>query len=303
MQTSSIRLGRVTFVIAIISIVVSAIAFGQATAPPPSDIFLVEVKTSAGKWIFGKPLNITNREGYDNQPAFLSDGKSLFFTSIVESGQADIYRYEIASGKTTRVTQTKESEYSPTIMPDGKRFSVIRVEADSTQRLWSFPLNGGEPAILLESVKPVGYHVWADSNTAVVFILGEPSTLQIADLRTGRAEKAAENIGRGLQKRPETGAISFVQRTSNREATIKELDVKSHRISQLISTLPGQEFHAWTPDGSLLSANDSKLFRWTPGRGQNWVEVADFSAAGLKGITRLAVSPAGDRLALVASGR
>ena len=34
-----------------------------------------------------------------------------------------------------------------------------------------------------------------------------------------------------------------------------------------------------------------------------WKEIADLSSAGVKGITRLAVSPRGDRLAFVADGR
>ena len=41
-----------------------------------------------------------------------------------------------------RVTNTPESEYSPTVTPDGAHISVIRVEADGTQRLWRFTLDG-----------------------------------------------------------------------------------------------------------------------------------------------------------------
>ena len=33
-----------------------------------------------------------------------------------------------------------------------------------------------------------------------------------------------------------------------------------------------------------------------------WEEIEDFSKAGLKGITRIAVSPKGDRMAIVARG-
>jgi Tol biopolymer transport system component len=273
------------------------------TPPPPSDIFLVEVDRSGGKLRFGALLNITDREGYDNQPAFLPDGGGLFFTSIREDRQADIYRYDLKSRATARITRTAESEYSPTPMPDGKHFSVVRVEADSTQRLWKFDMTGGAPSLVLESLKPVGYHAWVDSNTVALFVLGEPSTLQIADIRTGKSEKIVDFIGRALQRRPGKGSISFVQRTSNQQSSIKELDVKTRHVTSLTDALSGQEFHVWMPDGSLLSAKDSKLFRWLPAQSTNWEEVADFSAAGLKNITRLAISPRGDRLALVAAGR
>ncbi len=69
----------------------------------------------------------------------------------------------------------------------------------------------------------------------------------------------------------------------------------------MTKTLPGSEDFVWTPDGIILSASGSKLFKFEPKKDREWQEVADFSSAGLKGITRLAVSPKGDRLALVAA--
>jgi hypothetical protein len=59
---------------------------------------------------------------------------------------------------------------------------------------------------------------------------------------------------------------------------------------------------AWMPDGSLLVAHEGKLYRWRHGA-DDWVIAADLSSVGLHGITRLAVSPAGDRIALVADRR
>jgi len=69
----------------------------------------------------------------------MPDGHGVLYTSI-RNKQADIYRYDLQSGATTQVTNTAESEYSPTLMPDRKNISVVRVEADGkTQRLWKFP--------------------------------------------------------------------------------------------------------------------------------------------------------------------
>ena len=83
-------------------------------APPPAnDIFLIDVtsQNQNGRMKLGKPVKITEWDGYNNQPSFLPDGHSLLYTSIRSDKQADIYRYEIKSGTTTRVTDTKESEY------------------------------------------------------------------------------------------------------------------------------------------------------------------------------------------------
>jgi tricorn protease-like protein len=269
-----------------------------AAAPSASDIFIVELASRSGKMKLGLPVKITSWVGYNNQPSFTSDGASILYTSIRDK-QADIYRYDIRDSVSTQITKTPESEYSPTLMPDGKSISVIRVEADNTQRLWRFPLAGGAPALILEKIKPVGYHWWLDDHTLALFILGKPNTLQLVDTRTEKAETIAENPGRILRRVPHENKLSFVHKVSDQEWIIKAYDLESRKTTELIKTFAGVEDYAWTPTGDLLMAKDAKLFvrkksDWA------WQEVADFSKAGLKTITRIAVSPKGDRIAFVA---
>lgn len=285
-----------------------AAARSQTPTPSPtatpgfSDIFIVDVKNERGGMRFSQPVKITTFAGYNNQPSFLPDGRSVLYTSIRDK-QADIYRYNLHSAATSQVTNTPESEYSPTLMPDGKNISVVRVEADGTQRLWKFPLDGGQPSLILEHIKPVGYHLWIDDHTLALFILGakgKPNTLQIVDVPTEKADVVAENPGRILRRIPHQDKFSFVQKISDREWTIKEFDLRTHTSASLTATLPGVEDYAWLPSGMLLMAKDSKVFSLVPLRGKTWEEIGDFSNAGLKGITRIAVSPKGDRIAIVA---
>ena len=70
--------------------------------------------------------------------------------------------------------------------------------------------------------------------------------------------------------------------------------------ASLTPALAGVEDYAWLPSGRLLMAKDSKLFAIVPLKDKDWQEAADFSKAGLKGITRIAVSPKGNRIAVVA---
>jgi dipeptidyl aminopeptidase/acylaminoacyl peptidase len=278
-------------------------------APPDTEIFLVELKPAGGSLAFGQPANITRRAGYDNQPSFTPDGAAVLFTSQREGEQTDIYRHDLKTGAATRLTSTPESEYSPTVMPGGKFFSVVRVEADRTQRLWKFPLAGGEPSLVLAGVKPVGYHLWLNERDLALFVLGDekqsrPVTLQVATLgrRPGEASEVstlATSIGRSLQLVPRTDAFSFVHKLSPTQWLVKTVDLKAHRTMTLAPTLPGSEDTAWLPDGTLLMAQGSKLFRLDPAA-KEWREAADFAPSGLARITRIAVSPRGDRLALVA---
>src|SRR6266446_6561507 len=207
-----------------------------AATPPASDIFIIDVTSHNGKTKLGQPIKITSWVGYNNQPSFMPEGQSILYTSIRDK-QADIYRYDIRGGATTQITKTPESEYSPTLMPDRQSISVVRVEADGTQRLWKFPLTGGPPSLILEKVKPVGYHLWIDDRTLALFILGKPNTLQIVDTRTGKAEIIAENPGRILRRIPHQNKFSFVHKVSDKEWIIKAFDLRTRTSASLIDTL------------------------------------------------------------------
>ncbi len=268
---------------------------------PATDIYIADLKIEGGHIEVGSLLNITHRDGYDNQPMFLPDRKSLLYTSIRKDGQADIYQYNSHTKSTIRITQTEESEYSPTVMPDGNHFSTVRVEADSAQRLWKFSLDGKEASLLLEKIKPVGYHAWVSRHMVALFVLGSPNSLYLADIKNGMNEKISESIGRSLHKIPHRDAISFVLKVSENDWWIKELELEGKKITPLVQTLESSEDYAWTPDGSILMALGSKLFKWQTQKDQNWVEIADFKKAGLRGITRIAVSPTGDKIALVSN--
>ena len=271
-------------------------------APPATDIYLAELRVTDRRVSVGAPVNVTARPGYDNQPFFLAHGRSFLYTSVHEDAQADIYRYDLDRKISVRVTATSESEYSPTPLPQGDGFSVVRVEADSTQRLWAFNADGSRPRLVLDSIKPVGYHAWANDHALLLFVLGSPATLQMADARSPAApgEVLARDIGRSLQRIPGREAVSFVQRDSAQGSWLGELDVRTRRVTKLVQAPAGADFFVWTPKGIVLTASGTKLYQWDPQRGGDWEPVADFASAGLTNVTRLAVSPKGDRLAIVA---
>jgi len=293
---------------ALLGLVLAAISLAAGQAPPSTDIYLAELRARGprDRVEVRAPVNATHRTGYDNQPFFTPDGRGFLYTAVID-GQADIWRYDIAAGRSVPVTTTPESEYSATPLPDGSGFSVVRVEADSTQRLWRFDWDGGHPSLVLAGVKPVGYHAWGDEQTLALFVLGQPATLQVADLRTGTATPVAKDIGRGVQRIPgvDPPAISFVQKGTPPDSTwvVAQLDLATRRIHNLVRALPGVDQYAWTRGGVLLMAKGTKLYQWSPSRSPEWEEIADFSALGIESITRLAVSRRGDRLALVAADR
>lgn len=274
------------------------LASGNAQAPPGTDIYLAPLSLDADSIAVGRPVNVTSRAGYDNQPFFSFDGSYLLYTSADTSGATDIYRYDIETGATSRVTDTPESEYSPTILNGTGAFSTVRVESDGTQRLWRFDPDGGNPRLVLTKVDSVGYHTWVDENTLGLFVLGGPHTLRIADVARDSDRIVAADIGRCIATVPGEREITFVQIDGEDESWITRLDPDTGKAARLAPTLPGRQDYAWTPAGDLLMADGSALFVWTEKNG--WSAVFAPDPPGPTGITRLAVCANGRWIALVA---
>ena len=278
----------------------SAVSAGAQGAGP--DVYLAPITRIRDSIVIGKATNITHRPGYDNQPSFFPNSRGILYTVVSADAQADIWRYDIAERRTSRVTSTRESEYSAAVMPGGRRMSVIRVEADSTQRLWSFDLDGTNPQVVLSALKPVGYHAWLTPSRLATFVLGTPSTLHVIDSDGGHDEIRARDIGRALQRVPGRDAFSYVQRDSAKALWIMTQTTTSESATMIVKAAADNEFHVWTPDGVLLSATNGTLVRWNRALDATtgWTPVADLSKAGVKNVSRLAVSPDGRWLAFVA---
>ena len=252
----------------------------------------------------GQLDNLTARRGYDNQPYW--DGNNRLLYTSQHDGQFDIHAIDFGSATIQRVTSTPESEYSGAPTPDNDAITVIRVEADSTQRLWRFPRDGSAPSLVLRDIKPVGYFAWLDTTRLALFVLGNPNSLQIADTRTGAGQVVANGIGRSLQRVPGGSKASFLHRVGARWV-LKTVDPTPRAAGRFtidsIAVMPDSaDYVVWRSATELYTAAGSRILRMRlPGR--RWEPVADLSGRGIRGITRLALSPDGRRLALVALER
>jgi Tol biopolymer transport system component len=280
--------------------------------PPATEIYLAPFEEGEGRTTrilflgfssvgvsVGKPINITNNPGYDNQPFFLPDSSALLFSSNRDGKQTDIYRYDIAARAVSQVTRTPDNEYSPTVTPDGRTFSTVR---GAEQRLWRFGLDGSDAGLAWAHRGLIGYHAWMSPYQIAAFILGargSANTLELMDLRTGTSEVITTNIGRSLHVRPGRGTLTFVHKTPDPWA-ISELDPKTRKIAVITPTVEGSEDLTWTPVGTAVMGAKSKLFIWRASE-DRWIEVADLRKSGVVDITRLAVSPDGKWIAIVST--
>ena len=183
-------------------------------AMPKSEILLADLDTPYGMQV----SRVTDDKAYNNQPFLVDTG--LYYTHEVvdENGQSqtDIAFYDFTSKSSVNITNTPVSEYSPTLMPNQQALSAIVVEADGKQKLWQYPLVEESVASrIFEWIEPVGYHAWGADEDLIMFILGEPHTLQYTRVAAAKSRIIAGDIGRTLIFDKHTNSYLFSYNKDN----------------------------------------------------------------------------------------
>jgi Tol biopolymer transport system component len=298
----------------ILTLILSVFLCTELGAQTPGfDVYIADLKVAEnGVLAIANIKALTNRPEYDNQPHFLPDGDSLLISSAIntaEQEQIDSFIYHLSTDKSANLTKSEISEYSPTLMPNGQDFSVIRGIGD-IQKLWRYPLdvnNGKAPSELLKNVNPVGYHAWIDPSRVILFVLGDPHTLQLADVSKQSSTVIDSDIGASLFKIPGTELMSYSAAVgdTNSEDEQTSWDLKSYNPAtgeiKVLSQLPDSAYYyGWSADGKALAAVGTVLKQWDlsqPNKG--WVDFADVSQSCSGGVTRLTTNQQNTKLAFV----
>lgn len=262
------------------------------------DIYLFDISQD-----FALLEQVTNRDGYDNQPAFTLDGLSLLFSSDRAGEQTDLFRYRITDGELTNLTQTADqNEYSPQPYGDD-RFSFVLQEGNPYQHVWHQAFAGGSAERLLTSYVPVGYY--ARNEHGVLFwgryaysLFFEPAGVDVGP-GAGESLFVISQAGRSIHAIPGSDDFSFVHKQSDWRWIIKRLDPATRAITPLIQISPNNEDYCWHPDGFMITADGANLLQFQPGKHDGWQGLAELEAPGLTTGGRCAVGPDGRYLALV----
>jgi hypothetical protein len=175
------------------------------------------------------------------------------------NGQTDIARYSLSKQETTWLSDTPGgSEYSPIKVPGRSVVSAIRLDTDGLQRLYSYPLEGGQPQLLIPDLK-IGYHLWYSPGILICTVIVEDRMdLVVVNLKDNSQYTFQKGVGRSLHRIPDTERISYTALEEGK-ILVKSMHPESGSTA-ILATLPaGVRDVCWLNDHILICGQGNEL--------------------------------------------
>jgi hypothetical protein len=255
-----------------------------------------------GRFVASDLKNISNHGGYDNQPSFLPDGDSLLFTteasSLDDTGLGvHAVRYDFATGKITPLPLARG--FSPTPTADGQ-IMILRQGG-----VWLHDARGKLLRALTETKEAGYFHRFEDGSpdTWVLFMNDKDRRIVLYDPTSHALETMIKGAITAPYRVPGERAVTFVVQEKE-TLTLHRLDVDEKRVTTLATIpFPTGGHHVWTPRKTIFIASGPEIREWDPRKPGEWPVVQRFEHPDLQGITRIAISPEFERVAIVSTAR
>ena len=252
-------------------------------------LFTLTEKETGYNIRYPKFLTVFNKDGYNNQPSFISDFDLYLTSNYGDNGSTEVIQLNLFENKLTRVTSTSQSEYSPTQV-NKNYFSTVRVENDGTsQSLILYPKTmDTSPKRFLPEVNNVGYHTWISDSEVALFLVDDSQghVLALANVFEDNVNKIMSNIGRTL-KFDGSHKLFFIHKSVDKWF-IKELNVETKKVRTIVEMIEGVEDFELLKNGTFICGKGSKLFYYNKGTA-GWTLMSDLEDYGINSISRIAV--------------
>nr|WP_321228376.1 nuclear transport factor 2 family protein [uncultured Psychroserpens sp.] len=271
-----------------------SIGFLLVNAQSNTEIFFYDIETNSSKIELKNAKNLSNNEGYDNQPAFLNDRYIVFASTRNE--QTDIAKYDMRYDSKSWLNFSEGGEYTPLKIPNKNEISAVRLDKDGKQRLYSYNMSNGSSTELVADLV-VAYYTWFNENTIVSAVIeGDDLNLYVTNLQDGSNHKYASKVGRSFHRIPNSNLVSFISKENENQWQIKSLNPKTGVTKVIANTMTGVEDICWLDGKTIFSGKDNLLYKLTLKRDNDWKQVANLSSEGIIKITRLATNAESNKL-------
>ena len=261
---------------------------------PNAELYLIKVQKKKDSLLAAKLFSISPQSGYNNQPSFSLDAKSLYFSSAPKGGITEVWLHEPGKNKNRLLGKRSISAYSPREVFAGELY-VVCVEKDSTQRIHCLnTLNGGDEKVL--EPDSVGYYSFLNRDTLVYYKLTEPHSLYVYALSQKKERWLCDRPARSFQALDRHRLLYALKDSS--QTSILIYDFALHKAASYAQAPAGAENFQWHPLLGLLSSEASRILQWQE-KEKRWKTLFELSPFGLKFISRFQLSPDTKHLALV----
>ena len=272
-------------------------------AQSDSEIFLLDIKFKQDKIEISNVKKISNNKGYNNQPIFVSNDKILFTSE--RNLQNDIVQYDSSENSLKYLTNTLTSEYSP-IRYKKNKITAVSLDKKGEQYLRIYDIKDNTFKIPFTD-KIVGYYTYSKQikNLIISSVLeNNELVLYTSNLKTKEHTYVDNNTGRSIHNIPKykfgQEKISYISKKDS-IWNINYVDLSNYKTKTITTTLNNNEDICWFKDGSILTSHKNNLYIFNSKLSNDWILLCSLEEYGITNISRIAINPDNDKLALVNS--
>jgi len=182
-------------------------------------------------------------------PRFSPDGKTVVY-SLTQGSNTDLYRMDISTGKSTRLTSSPSIETAPSFSPDGQQI-VFESDRSGTQQLYVMPAAGGEARRISFGQGRYGTPVWSPRGDMIAYTKRNKGRWHIGVMRTDGSEErllTASFLDEGPTWAPNGRVIMFARETQGTAGrySLYSVDITGRNLRP-VRTPEGGSDPSWSP--------------------------------------------------------